>query len=99
VLSALEVSDFEAKRDELFANPVARGFMDARELMHQLHHKINAHVSKTFELGRVPTAADFEAECCGGHGGGCCGGENHDHDHDDDHKHGHGQGGGCGCGH
>ena len=113
-LSPLEISEFEAQREQLLAHPVARGFLDARELMHGLHHKINAHVSKTFELGRVPTVEDFQSACCGGHGDECCGGEgkghghshDHGHDHGDEccggeghgHGHGHGHGEGDGCG-
>jgi len=95
-LAPLEISEFEGRRDQLLANPVARGFLDARELMHGLHHKINEHVSKMFELGRVPTAEDFESGCCGGGGG--CGEHSHD-DHDHGHEgHSHGEGG-CGCKH
>ena len=88
VPSPLELSEFETDRDQLLANPVARGFLDAQELMHGLHHKINKHVSKLFELGRVPTAEDFESACCGGPGDDCCGDE------------GRGRGEpGCGCKH
>ncbi len=86
VSSPRELSEFETDRDQLLANPVARGFLDARELMHELHHKINAHVSKLFELGRVPTAEDFASACCGGRGDDCCGDEGHDEP-------------GCGCRH
>jgi cell fate (sporulation/competence/biofilm development) regulator YlbF (YheA/YmcA/DUF963 family) len=102
-LSPLEISEFEAQRDQLLAHPVARGFLDARELMHRLHHNINTHVSKTFELGRVPVAEDFATSCCGGHGDECCGGEGHSHDHGHEHghghSHGHSDGDGCGCKH
>ena len=72
-LADAEVQEFERRRDALTRNPVAKGFLDARELLHEIHHTVNDHVSKTFELGRVPEAADFESGCCGGHGGHGCG--------------------------
>jgi len=81
-----EIQEFERQRDALVLNPVAKGFLDARELLHDIHHTVNDHVSKAFELGRVPEEADFESSgCCGGGGG---------------HGEGHGGGhGGCGCSH
>jgi cell fate (sporulation/competence/biofilm development) regulator YlbF (YheA/YmcA/DUF963 family) len=69
-LSGEEISDFEQQRDALLKNPVARGFLDAQEEMHQLQHTIQEHVSKTLELGRVPGPEDFDSGSCG-HGCGC----------------------------
>jgi len=74
-LTREEISSFEKEREALLANPVARGFLDAQEEMHQVHHSINQYVSKTLELGRVPTEEDFESEECGHGGCGC--GHNH----------------------
>ena len=65
-----EIADFEKQRDTLLQNPVARGFLDAQEELHQLQHAIQKHVAKTLELGRVPTATDLEEGSCG-HGCGC----------------------------
>jgi len=65
-----EISTFEKEREALLQNPVARGFLDAQEQFHNVHHSINQYVSKTLELGRVPTAADFAAAECGD-GCGC----------------------------
>ena len=65
-----EVSDFERHRDALLQNPVARGFLDAREALHEIQHSIQKYVSKTLELGRVPTAEDLEDHSCGD-GCGC----------------------------
>jgi len=98
-LTSEEINDFEASRDALLANPVAKGFLDAQEELHGLRDTIQDYVSKTIELGRLPKAEDFESGCCGGHGqgGGCCEDE-HGHDHGHGHSHSHG-GGGCGCGH
>jgi cell fate (sporulation/competence/biofilm development) regulator YlbF (YheA/YmcA/DUF963 family) len=69
-LDGVQIADFEKHRDALLQNPVARAFLDAQEELHKLQHSIQNVVSKTFELGRVPTAADLEAGSCG-HGCGC----------------------------
>ncbi|HXS68025.1 MAG TPA: YlbF family regulator [Candidatus Polarisedimenticolia bacterium] len=75
-LTADEISAFEKERENLLNNPVARGFIEAQEEMHHMHQSINQFVSKTLELGRMPTEADFEGE--GGCGDGSCGcGHNH----------------------
>jgi cell fate (sporulation/competence/biofilm development) regulator YlbF (YheA/YmcA/DUF963 family) len=85
-LTAEEISAFEKDRESLLANPVAQGFFAAQEELHHIHESINVHVSKTLELGRLPTEADLDGDGCGGHGGCGCG---HDHDHGHDHGHGH----------
>jgi cell fate (sporulation/competence/biofilm development) regulator YlbF (YheA/YmcA/DUF963 family) len=69
-LDGAEIADFEKHRDALLSNPVARGFMDARETLHEIQHSIQKYVSKTLELGRVPTADDLEDHSCGD-GCGC----------------------------
>jgi cell fate (sporulation/competence/biofilm development) regulator YlbF (YheA/YmcA/DUF963 family) len=69
-LSGEEISDFEKHRDQVMADPVARGFLDAQESLHQIQDSIHKTISKTLELGRVPTAEDFEGGSCG-HGCGC----------------------------
>jgi cell fate (sporulation/competence/biofilm development) regulator YlbF (YheA/YmcA/DUF963 family) len=72
-LSGEEIAAFEKEREALLSNPVARGFLEAQEEMHNVHQSINQFVSKTLELGRMPTEADFEdGEGCG-HGGCGCG--------------------------
>ena len=72
-LTPEEISDFETNRESLMKNPVARGFLDAREELHELQHSIQKLVSKTLELGRMPTNEDLaEGESCG-HGCGCHG--------------------------
>jgi len=72
-LTGDEISAFEKDRDALLKNPVARGFLDAQEELHQAHESVNQYVTKTLELGRLPTEADLESSC--GHGCGC--GHNH----------------------
>ena len=65
-----EVADFEQTREALFNNPVARGFLDAQQEMHKMQESVGQYVTKTFELGRVPNADDFQSGSCGS-GCGC----------------------------
>jgi cell fate (sporulation/competence/biofilm development) regulator YlbF (YheA/YmcA/DUF963 family) len=69
-LETAEISDFEKHRDSLLQNPVARGFLDAREELHKIQHSIQKYISKTLELGRVPSEADLDEGSCGD-GCGC----------------------------
>lgn len=69
-LSGEEISDFEKHRDAMLNNPVARGFLDAQEELHQIQDSVQKYVSKTLELGRVPGPEDFDSGSCG-HGCGC----------------------------
>jgi cell fate (sporulation/competence/biofilm development) regulator YlbF (YheA/YmcA/DUF963 family) len=69
-LAAAEISDFEKSREALLKNPVASGFLDAQEELHEIQHSIQKKISKTLELGRIPTSEDFEEGSCG-HGCGC----------------------------
>lgn len=79
-LGAAEIQEFEAARDELMKNEVARSFMDAQAELEGIQKSIGAHVGLTLELGRVPTEEELAEKagggCCGGSGGGdsCCGG-------------------------
>jgi len=72
-LEPSEISAFEKDRDALLKNPVASGFLDAQEEMHDLQHSVQKIVAKTIELGRLPNADDLSEGSCG-HGCGC-----HDH--------------------
>jgi|SRR5581483_6543129 len=72
-LSGDEISGFEKERDALLSNPVARGFLEAQEELHNVHDAINQYVSKTLELGRLPTDKEMENGC----GDGCGCGHNH----------------------
>ena len=71
-LEPAEVSAFEKDRDTLLRNPVASGFLDAQEEMHDLQHSVQKYVAKTIELGRVPSADELSEGSCG-HGCGCHG--------------------------
>jgi len=69
-LDPVEVTAFEKDRDALLRNPVASGFLDAQEEMHDLKHSVQKFVAKTIELGHLPTDDDLAEGSCG-HGCGC----------------------------
>jgi cell fate (sporulation/competence/biofilm development) regulator YlbF (YheA/YmcA/DUF963 family) len=69
-LSGEEIADFEEHRETLLRNPVARGFLDAQEELHKVQHTVQQYVSKTLELGRLPTDEEINGGSCG-HGCGC----------------------------
>jgi cell fate (sporulation/competence/biofilm development) regulator YlbF (YheA/YmcA/DUF963 family) len=71
-LSGEEISEFEQHRDSLLKNPVARGFIDAQQELHQVRESIQKYVSKTIELGRLPSEEELDSGCCGDHSCGCC---------------------------
>jgi cell fate (sporulation/competence/biofilm development) regulator YlbF (YheA/YmcA/DUF963 family) len=69
-LDGKEIAAFDSERDAFLSNPVGKGFIDAQEEMHELQQGVQQVVSKTFELGRVPTEEDLQEGSCG-HGCGC----------------------------
>ena len=70
-LEPAEIAAFEKDRDALLKNPIAAGFLDAQEEMHELQSTVKKMVGKTIELGRIPTAEDLaEGGSCGS-GCGC----------------------------
>jgi cell fate (sporulation/competence/biofilm development) regulator YlbF (YheA/YmcA/DUF963 family) len=71
-LTGEEISDFEQQRDALLNNPVARGFIDAQQELHEVRESIQKYVNKTFELGRLPSEEELGEGCCN-HGGCGCG--------------------------
>ena len=77
-LGATEIREFEASRDALFENEIARDFLSAQRELEGLQKQIGKYISSTIENGRVPSAEDLVMSgggCCGGSGGGggCCG--------------------------
>jgi cell fate (sporulation/competence/biofilm development) regulator YlbF (YheA/YmcA/DUF963 family) len=73
-LTEEEIEDFEKDRDALLNNPIAIGFIEAQQEINEIKNIILQHVSRTFELGRVPVAEDFygcDSDC--GSGGCSCG--------------------------
>lgn len=67
-----EVSAFEDQRERLLLHPVAGGFVDAQRGFEELRDTVVNHLTKTFELGRLPTPEEVapKSGCCGG-GCGC----------------------------
>jgi cell fate (sporulation/competence/biofilm development) regulator YlbF (YheA/YmcA/DUF963 family) len=65
-----EVERFERQRQSFLDNPVAREFLEAQRTMHDVRETIDRYVTRTFELGRTPAAADFHSCGCGS-GCGC----------------------------
>jgi len=68
-LSSDEIAEFDKHRETLVNNPVAKAFLDAQNEMHKMQESVGQYVSKTFELGRIPTHEDFDSSC--GTGCGC----------------------------
>ena len=68
-LSEDEIKNFEDARERLLLHPVAGGFVEAQQGFEELRDLISTYVTKTFELGRVPTAEEVAPKS-----GGCCGG-------------------------
>jgi cell fate (sporulation/competence/biofilm development) regulator YlbF (YheA/YmcA/DUF963 family) len=69
-LSEDEITDFQKQESDLVNNPIARGFIEARQGLQQIHQTVTQYVTKTIELGRVPTDEDIQGGSCG-HGCGC----------------------------
>ena len=59
-LSGEEIGDFEKQREAVLNNPVARGFLDAQQALHELQAAVTQQITKTLELGRLPKEEDFE---------------------------------------
>lgn len=71
-LNGQEIADFEKQRDALLKNPVARDFLKAQDELHEIQHSVQKYISRTLQLGRVPSEADLkEGEGNCGHGCGC----------------------------
>lgn len=64
-ITEMEVAQFEREENEFLSNPLAQGFINAQRAMHKIEQTVAAYVRKTFELGRMPTDADFSGGGCG----------------------------------
>ena len=65
-----EITAFETERESLLQNPVAKRFLEAQDALTKVQSSVNEYISKTLELGRVPTSEDLDQGSCG-HGCGC----------------------------
>jgi len=72
-LGASEIREFEAARDSLFENEIARDFLAAQKELEGLQKQIGKYIGSTIENGKVPSAEDLAESggCCGGGGCGC----------------------------
>jgi cell fate (sporulation/competence/biofilm development) regulator YlbF (YheA/YmcA/DUF963 family) len=70
-MNGQEIAEFEKQRDALLGNPVARGFLEAQDELHEIQNSVQKYISKTLQLGRVPTEADFKEAEGGSCGEGC----------------------------
>ena len=64
-LTPEEIAEFENRREAFLTNPIAKGFLDARQQMQQMQESVDQYVAKTFELGRLPAEDDFQSGSCG----------------------------------
>lgn len=70
-LTSAEIAAFDRQREIFARNPVAAGFVEAQEEMHQMQQQITQYVSKTLELGAVPAEGDLADGGSCGSGCGC----------------------------
>jgi len=70
-LTQQDVEAYEQQLQELKADPVTSGFMEAEEELNGMVQQISKHVGKTLELGRLPEPEDLESDCCSEGGCGC----------------------------
>jgi cell fate (sporulation/competence/biofilm development) regulator YlbF (YheA/YmcA/DUF963 family) len=64
-LTDQDIDGFERERDAFMRNPVASGFIDAQQQLHEVKKAITQLVARTFELGRVPRPEEMKAGPCG----------------------------------
>lgn len=66
-----EFDEFDRQRMLLLQNPVAMAFLEAQQSMNAIQDGVNKIISKTFELGRLPTDEELACDNEGGCGSGC----------------------------
>lgn len=69
-LKGEEITEFESLREKFLNNPVAKNFLEAQREVQKIQDSVAQYLSKTFELGRVPSEEDLDSGSCG-HGCGC----------------------------
>jgi len=70
-LTEQEIEEFNQHLDALLNNPIAKNFLDAQREVSTIQDYVMKHVSKTFELGRLPTQDDMDDGGCCNDSGGC----------------------------
>ena len=66
-----EITAYESQRERVVGNPVAAGFIRAQQEVQQMQESINKYLSKTLELGRVPSSEELNEGGSCGSGCGC----------------------------
>ena len=69
-LTQEEINAYESHRERVVGNPVAAGFIRAQQEVHEMQESINKYLTKTLELGRVPSSEELGEGNCGS-GCGC----------------------------
>ena len=69
-LSDQEINDFQTQRERDVINPLSANFIRAQQEVHGIQESVNKYLSKTLELGRVPTESEMAEGSCG-EGCGC----------------------------
>lgn len=70
-IEAEEINEFNKMRDDLLANPIAKNFIEAQNEMARIQEAVNKYLTKTFELGRLPSEEDLSDGSCCDSGCGC----------------------------
>lgn len=60
-----ELSGYHAERDALLNDPLVRGFLEAQEEMRLVQDLVNRCLTRTYELGRMPTDEEILGHSCG----------------------------------
>lgn len=69
-----ETHAFQTEYETVLENEAARGFIEAQQMIEEIEQTINAYITNTIKLGRVPRPEDFIQERHSGCGGSCgCG--------------------------
>ena len=65
-----EINEFQTQRERVVNNPLAANFIRAQQEVHGIQESVNKYLSKTLELGRVPSESEMAEGSCG-EGCGC----------------------------
>ena len=63
-ISEEEIGNYEGTRNAILKSDTIREFIEAQEQIQKTQHQIMRLVTKTFEVGRIPTEEDFYEEMC-----------------------------------
>ena len=70
-VSEAEAEAFESQRRTVLSDPRVQSFMEARGMLQEVESFIMAYVSRTLELGRIPSESELMPKQGGGCGEGC----------------------------